>query len=116
MNNPIEIALRGIPASGALERYIGDEARRLHGICDRIRSCQLIAEAQQREKEQGARLAVRLEIMLPGTEVVVNREHGSDIYAAVHDAFAAAGRQLREHMRRRDMETRSRNGTPKSRK
>lgn len=116
MNNPVEIALRGIPASNALERYIGEEAQRLHGICDHIRSCQLLAEAQQREKGQGTRLAVRLEITLPGTEVVVNREHGSDIYAAVHDAFAAAGRQLREHMRRRDIETRSRDGTPKSRR
>jgi ribosomal subunit interface protein len=116
MDNPIEIALRGIPASSALERYIDEEARRLHGICDRIRSCQLVAEAQQREKEHGARLAVRLEITLPGTEVVVNREHASDIYAAVHEAFAAAGRQLREHMRRRDIEARSRDGRPNSRR
>jgi len=116
MDNPVEIALRGIPPSRALERYIGEEARRLHDICDRIRSCQLVAEAQQAEKTEGARLAVRLIITLPGTEVVVNREHRSDVYAAVHEAFAAAGRQLKEHMRRRDIEARSRNGTPNSRR
>jgi len=113
MHNPVEIALRGIPPSGALERYIGEEARKLHGICDRIRSCQVVAEALQREKRQGAQFAVRLIITLPGTEVVVNREHGDDIYRAMRDAFAAAGLQLKDHMRRQgDIESRSRSATP----
>lgn len=116
MGTPVEIALRGIPPSDALERYIGEEARRLDGVCDSIRSCQVVAEAQQREKPLGVQLAVRLIITLPGTEVVVNREHGSDVYAAVHNAFAAAGRQLKDHMRRRDVEVRSRNGLPNSRR
>jgi ribosome-associated translation inhibitor RaiA len=116
MDHPVDIALRGIPPSDALERYIGEEARRLDGICDRIRSCQVVAEAQQREQPQGAQVAVRLIITLPGTEVVVNREHGSDIYAAVRDAFAAAGRQLKDHMRRRNIEAVSRDGAPNSRR
>lgn len=116
MDHPVDIALRGIPPSDALERYIGEEARRLDGICDRIRSCQVVAEAQQREQPQSAQVAVRLVISLPGTEVVVNREHGSDIYVAVRDAFAAAGRQLKDHMRRRNIEPISRDRTPDSRR
>ena len=103
MHNPVEIALRGIPPSGALERYIGEEARKLDGVCDRIVNCQAVAEALQREKQQGAQFAVRLVITLPGTEVVVNREHGDDVYIAVRDAFAAAGLQLKDHMRRRSI-------------
>jgi hypothetical protein len=35
---------------------------------------------------------------------------------AVHNAFAAAGRQLKDHLRRRNVEVRSRNGTPNSRR
>jgi ribosome-associated translation inhibitor RaiA len=116
MKKPVEIALRGIPPSGALERYIGDEARRLDSICDRIRSCQVVAEAQQREKPQGAQFTVRLIVTLSGTEIVVNREHGSDVYMGVRDAFAAAGLQLKDHMRRRKIEPRSGNGAPKSRR
>jgi len=115
MDNPLEIVLRGIPASDALERYIGEEVRRLDGIYGRIRRCQVVAEAQQAEKAQSVRLAVRLIITLPGTEVVVNREHGSDVYAAVREAFAAAGRQIKDHMRRGDSALRSRNGTPNAR-
>lgn len=93
--------MRGIPASGALERYIGDEVRKLEGICEGMRSCQVLAEALRPAEPQAAQVAVRLCVALPGTEVVVNREHAGDIYIALRDAFAAAGVQLRDHMRRR---------------
>ena len=110
MHYPVEIALRGIPPSSALEHYIGEEARKLDGICARIVSCQAVAEGLPRENAQGAQFAVRLIITLPGTEVVVNREHGNDLYMAVRDAFAAAGLQLKDHMRRHGIESRPRNG------
>ena len=115
MHYPVEIALRGIPPSSALERYIAEEARKLDGICERIVSCQAVAEGLQREKQQGAQFAVRLIITLPGTEVVVNREHGDDVYMAVRDAFAAAGLQLKDHMRRHGIESRPRDGARDSR-
>ena len=116
MAHPVDIALRGIPASSAFERFIGEEARRLDRICGRVRSCQVVVEAQQREQPKGAQVAVRLIITLPGTEVVVNREHGSDVYVAARDAFAAAARQLEDQMRRRDIEPAPRDETPKSRR
>ncbi len=113
MHNPVEIALRGISSSAALERYISEEARKLDSICDLIRSCQVAVEALQRETQQGAQFAVRLIVTLPGTEVVVNREHGDDACMAVRDAFAAAGLQLKDHMHRLgNVGRRSRNGTP----
>jgi ribosome-associated translation inhibitor RaiA len=114
MHYPVEIALRGLPPSSALEHYIDEEARKLDRICDRIVSCQAVAEVLQRQKQRGAQFAVRLIITLPGTEVVVNREHGDDVYMAVRDAFAAAGIQLKDHMRR-NIEPRSRNGMPGAR-
>src|SRR5512141_3498275 len=101
MHNPVEIALRGIPASAALARYIGEEARKLDGICDRIRSCLVAVEALQPGERHGAQFAVRLIITLPGTEVAVNREHADDVYMVLRDAFDAAGLQLKDHMRRR---------------
>lgn len=107
MHNPVEIALRGIAASAALERYVGEQARKLDTICDAIRSCQVVAEALQPDRKRGAQIAVRLIITLPGTEFVVNREHADDVYIAIRDAFAAAALQLREHMRRRELVHRS---------
>jgi ribosome-associated translation inhibitor RaiA len=101
MHYPVEIALRGIPASSALERHIDEEAHKLGRICDRIVSCRAVAEALQGQKRSGAQFAVHLIVTLPGTEVVVNREHAGDLYIAVREAFAAAGLQLKDHMRRR---------------
>jgi ribosome-associated translation inhibitor RaiA len=112
MQNPVEIVLRGISQSGALERYIGEQARKLDRVCDRLLSCHVVAEALHRQKQQGAQFAVRLNITLPGTEVVVNREHGEDVYMAVRDAFEAAGLQLKDHMRRLgNVERRPHNGS-----
>jgi ribosome-associated translation inhibitor RaiA len=100
MQNRMQLTLRGIVRSGTLERYIADEARKLDRVCDGILACHVVAEALHRGNEDGAQFAVRLNITLPGTEVVVNREHGKDVRVAVRDAFEAAGLQLENHMRR----------------
>jgi ribosome-associated translation inhibitor RaiA len=109
MDNSVQITLRGIPASDTLERYIGSEAGKLGHLCDRIRECRVIAEALQRER-QGAQFAVRLIITLPGTELVVNREHRDDVRMALREAFAAAALQLEDHMRRHGLESGPRRG------
>jgi ribosomal subunit interface protein len=113
MRDPVEISMRGVSQSDALERYVGERARRLDSICDRIRSCQVVVEALQRERQPGAQIAVRLTITLPGTEVVVNREHAEDVYIALRDAFEAAGLQLMDYMRRQStLDARGHDGTP----
>ena len=116
MHNPVEISLRGISASGALERYIDSEARKLDKAYDGIRSSQVMVEALEREQGQAAKSAVRLIITLPGTEVVVNREHGDDVYMVLRDAFVAARLQLEDHLCRRNVKHgRHGGGTPESR-
>ena len=100
MNHPVEIVLRDTPRSDALEHFIGEEAKKLGAICDRIRRCQVLIESVSRETEPGTQFAVRLIISLPGTEVVFNREHPDDARVALHEAFAAAGQQLKNQMRR----------------
>ena len=111
MHNPIEIALRGIPSSGEVERQITEEAQKLTTLYKLVRSCRVLAEVQQGENRQGAQFAVQLVITLPGTEIVVNREHRDGVLIAVRDAFAAAGLQIMDHMRRHIAEPRSRSGT-----
>ena len=113
MKNPVEIVLRGMPHSSALEHYIGEQAHKLDWAGGRILGCHVIAEALHRPTQHGLKFAVRLDITLPGTAVVVSREHGEDVYAAVRDAFKAAGLQLNDHIRRiGSAGRRSGNGTP----
>jgi hypothetical protein len=112
MRNPVEISLRGIPHSAELEQYVGEQARKLERICDRGLVCRVVAQALHLPKRQGVQLAVGLAITLPGTEIVINREHGDDIFVALRDAFEAAGLQLNDHMLRSGAARRSRSGTP----
>jgi hypothetical protein len=100
MYSPPEIVLRGIPRSGELETYIGDEARRLEQVSDRVLTCRVVAQASRRPRQQGVQYAVVLAVTLPGTEIVVNREHAEDIRIALHEAFRAAALQLEDHARR----------------
>ena len=101
MRDRVEVVLRGILDSGALERHIREEALKLDQICDRILTCRVAAQTLRQPKRQGVQLAVGLAITLPGTEIVVNREHGEDVYIALRAAFEAAGLQLKDYMRRR---------------
>lgn len=100
MRDPVEITLRGVAESRALRRYISDEARRLEREFDRIEACHVVVEALHQRGLPGAQYAARINITLPGTEVVVNREHSEDVYVALHAAFDAASRQLKHSMRR----------------
>ena len=100
MRDPVEIAFRGVAESRALRRYISDEARRLERDCDHIEACRVVVEALHQRRPPGAQYAARITITLPGTEVVVNREHSEDVYVALHAAFDAASRQLKHSMRR----------------
>jgi ribosome-associated translation inhibitor RaiA len=87
MRDPVEISLRGIPRSAELEHYVVEQTRKLERICDRVLACRVVAQVLRLPKRQGAQLAVGLAVTLPGTEIVVNREHGDDIFVALRDAF-----------------------------
>jgi len=100
MRGSVEIILRGISQSDELERYIGEQARQLGEICDCAPTCRVVAQCLRRPKEKGVQLAVGLAVTVPGTEIVVNREHAHDIRIAVREAFKAAGLQLEDHARR----------------
>ena len=70
------------------------------------RSCRaaFAVERQHRRHHQGNLFRVRLDITVPGREIVVGRESKprrshQDISVAIHDAFAAARRQIEDHAR-----------------
>lgn len=100
MRNPVAIILHGVPRSDALERYIAERVQVLQQQCPRIQACHVVVDALHRHEREAAQYAVRLNIELPGTEIAVNREHAEDVYIALRDAFAAAGLQLSDHLRR----------------
>jgi len=90
----VQITLRGISHSDALEARIRDKVRKLTEIFPSLIGCRVVAEVPHQRHGHGNQFVVRLDISMPGSEVVVNRDHHEDIYVALREAFRAARRQL----------------------
>jgi ribosomal subunit interface protein len=100
MEKPLQITIRGMEHSAALDAHIREKALKLEQFYPRMIDCHVIVEQPHRHHHQGSQLDVRIDIHLPGrTEVVVNHQHAEDVYVALRDAFEAATRKLQEHIR-----------------
>lgn len=98
---PVQVTTRDIPISPALETLIRKRAEKLSQYYDRISSCRIVIDVPQKHKHQGKLFNVRIDITVPGKELVVTRKCDQDIYVAIRDAFDAISRQLEEHARKR---------------
>lgn len=120
MQIPLEITYRHIEASTALEEKIRQRVAKLERFNSRITSCRVIVEAPHQHQHQGNRFHVRIDITVPGNEIVVSRDPEArqdhqDAYVAVRDAFNAAERQLEDHTRRRRGKIKSHAAPPQGR-
>ena len=97
MQIALQITVREMEHSEALDQQIRDKVAKLERIYPRLMACRVLAERQDRHKQQGSQFAVRVDLTLPGKEIVVNRQHAEDAYVALRDAFDAAKRQVQEY-------------------
>lgn len=100
MQIPLQITVRDMEHSDALETHIRDKANKLDEYFDRIMSCRVVVEMPHKHHHQGKQFNVRIDIGVPGSEIVVNRDHAEDVYVALRDAFDAAKRQLEDYARK----------------
>lgn len=119
MRLPLQITFRNMPRSEAVERAIRDRAERLDRFCSRVMGCRVVVETRHRH-HQGNLYHVRIDLTLPGREIVAGREPAlhrayEDIFVAVRDAFDAVGRRLEDFVRRDDMRVKVHEPTPHGR-
>jgi cold shock CspA family protein len=129
MEIPLKITFRDMAPSPAIEANIREKAAKLDSLYDRIMSCRVIVEAPHRHHHKGKTYEVRIDLTVPGGELVINHapkrlaaaksiqgaepeenftelhepsKHAAheDVYVAIRDAFNAAGRKLQDHARR----------------
>jgi len=144
MKSLLKITFRDMPSSKAIEDNIHEKANKLDSLYDDIMSCRVIVEAPHRHHHKGKAYVVRIDMTVPGGELVVNREpkrllaaraahveelektlvenHGpskhaahEDAYVAIRDAFNAAARKLQDYARRRRGKTKIHASTPLAR-
>jgi ribosome-associated translation inhibitor RaiA len=106
MRLPLQITYRNMESSPAIDTAIRRHARRLDAVYPRIMSCRVLVEAPHRRHRRGQLYRVRIDIKVPGAELVVGRspdkcEQHQDFYVALRDAFRAARRELTVHSEKR---------------
>jgi ribosomal subunit interface protein len=104
MQQPLRITFDGLDHSEAIAERIRAKAADLDRFHSQIMHCQVTVEAAHHSHHKGNLYAVRIQLHLPGKELVVSQtgqkpEH-EDVYVAIRDAFAAAVRQLEDYNRK----------------
>jgi ribosomal subunit interface protein len=96
----MQITIRDMEHSEALETHIRQKVQKLDEFFKHIMSCRVVVEMPHKHHNQGKQFNVRIDIGVPGNEIVVNRDHSEDVYIALRDAFDAAKRQLEDYARK----------------
>jgi cold shock CspA family protein/ribosome-associated translation inhibitor RaiA len=117
------VTFRGVERTDALETEILTRLRKLETYYGGIMGCRVLVELVQRHHEAGNRYHVRIDLTVPGEEIVVSHEAGlhataQDVDAArlskvaesdperkharvaIREAFDVARRQLQDYARR----------------
>ena len=100
---PVQIAFRHMESSPAVETRVRELANHLGTFSDRIQGCKVVVDSPHRHQHQGKVFNVKVQLTLPGDDVVVdmerpNRDGHEDVYVVLRDAFDAAKRQLQSRM------------------
>jgi ribosome-associated translation inhibitor RaiA len=105
MQIPVQITFRDMAPSPALEASIRERAAKLEQFGE-VNSCRVAVQEPHRHSHKGTHFHVRIDVTLPGDEIVVARtpathEAHEDAYVAVREAFETMYRQLNEWVRKR---------------
>lgn len=107
MQQALQITFRDMPHSETVEADIRERAEKLDQFYDSIMSCRVMVEAPHGHHHQGNLYHIRIDLTVPGKELVVNRapsKHHAheDIYVSIRDAFDAMRRQLQDFKRQQE--------------
>jgi cold shock CspA family protein len=119
----VQTTFRNLRPSTAIEDSIRAEVAKLATFYDRITNCRVLIEIPHKHHRSGQRYHIRIDIAVPGSELVVMHEPGlrhairemeldegqkaleldaahKELYVALRDTFAAARRRLQDYARR----------------
>jgi ribosomal subunit interface protein len=104
MELPLQITFRHMDSTDAVTARIRERAAELERFFDRITACRVVVECRHPRHQQGNLFRVRVDLKVPGREIVVGRDPTAhhaheDVYVAIRDAFDAARRLLEDHVR-----------------
>ena len=99
MQLPLQITAHDFPLSEAIEAEIREKAAKLDTYYDGIMHCRVVVEAPVGHHRSGGPYNVRIDLTVPGAELVVNRQADEDLPVAIRNAFDAMRRRLEDYAR-----------------
>ncbi len=120
MQLPLQISFHNVRHDVQIESLIRVGAEWLENFDDRIVSCRVVVDQPHKHHKEGNLYQIRIDLKVPGREIVVKREssrHGeaNDLDVAIRDAFDEARRQLEDHTRRQRGEVKAHELAPHAR-
>lgn len=108
MDVPLEIAARDVDLTERNESLIRSKATGLGKYWSKINGCRVVIEGPGGHHRTGGPYKVRVELAVPGSDLVADRNEEEELDAAIHAAFNAAQRQLKDYARIRRREVKQR--------
>jgi ribosome-associated translation inhibitor RaiA len=104
MESPPSITFRNMEGTPALEEHIRRRIEELEKTHPHIVGCDVVVDAPQKEACHGNGVRRRITCRVPGPDIHVERHVGrsgadEDVNLAIHEAFDAARRKLKEQKR-----------------
>lgn len=101
MTIPLKIVARPFEVTEAIESEVRSRLDQLAKVYTRIESCHVSLEAPVHHHRKGGPFSVKIDLAVPGRDVVVTHPADDDLYVAIRAGFDAARRRLEEHVDRR---------------
>lgn len=131
----VQVTFRKMEPSEIVEGWVRQEAEKLDEFYNHIMSCRVVVELPNPRRRWGNLYHVRIDVTVPGGELVVQRQpslHGplqqtqaakvvkhlevqtphKELRQAIDDAFKAMGRRLQDYARRQRGEIKRHEPTP----
>lgn len=98
MELPLQITSHNVSIGSPGAALIRRHAAKLETFSDRITACRVTVEVPQRFP-RGAPIVynVRIDVTVPGEEIVVTRQGNPELETAIQDAFDAMARRLQDY-------------------
>ena len=98
MQVPLELSARRATLSPKIEADLRARVDKLERFYHRITRCRIAVEGPSNHHQEGGPWRVRVDVAVPGNELVADKESAT-LNAAIQDAFDAAERQVEEFAR-----------------
>lgn len=107
MQVPLQITFHDVSHSEALENHIREKARKLEQFYSSLIGCKVVVDQPGQHQHKGRPFNIRIDLTVPGGEIVVDRQKNEDVYVALRDAFDAARRKLEDYGRRQSLDVKT---------